>query len=56
VAGWVIETTPPEMLEEEIRKFNEEEFRAQVREIEQTGGVRFQEFIGEIEGIVKRRD
>jgi len=56
VAGWVIEKVPPEMIEEARRTFNKEEFLAEVREMERTGGVKFEDFIGEIEEIVNRRE
>jgi hypothetical protein len=54
--GWVPEPTPPELLEEMRRTFNEQEFLADVREIERTGGVKFEDFIGEIEDLVNRRE
>src|SRR5262249_42448115 len=56
VSNWVITPTPPEMIEEFRRTFNEEEFIAELRAIEQTGGVSFEEIIGEIEEMVKRRE
>jgi len=56
MAGCIIEKVPPAMIEEAVSAFNEREFLAEVREIEQTGGVKFEDFIGEIEEIVKRRD
>jgi predicted amidophosphoribosyltransferase len=56
VSGWDIEKTPPEMIEKLLGTFNQEEFLAEIREIEKTGGVRFEDFIGEIEEIVKRRE
>jgi hypothetical protein len=55
VANWVIEKVPPEMIEEALGTFNEEEWQADLREIEKTGGLRFEDFIDEIEEIVKRR-
>ena len=54
--GWVPAPIPPHLLEEMRRTFNEEEFLADVREIERTGGVTFEDFIGEIEEMVQRRD
>ena len=54
--GWVPDPVPPDLLEEMRRTFNEEEFLADVREIERTGGVKFEDFIGEIEEMVKRRE
>lgn len=56
VSGWDIEKPPPEMIEEALGTFNREEFLAEIREIDKTGGVRFEDFIGEIEEIVKRRE
>jgi hypothetical protein len=56
VNGWDIEKTPPEMIEEALGTFNQEEFLAEIREIEKTGGVRLEDFLGEIEEIVKRRE
>jgi hypothetical protein len=56
VSNWVLDRTPPEMIEEARRTFNEQDFLSEVREIERTGGVKFEDFIGEIEEIVKRRD
>jgi hypothetical protein len=55
-ANWVIEKVPPEMIEEALGPFNLEKFMAEVREIEETGGHQLDDFIGEIEKIVKRRD
>jgi ribosomal protein S27E len=56
VSGWVIHKTPPAMIEEMRRTFNEKEYLAELREAEGTGGVKFEDFIGEIEEMVKRRD
>jgi hypothetical protein len=56
VANWVIEPIPPELIEEFRRTFNEEEVLAALREYEETGGYQLEDFIGEIEEIVKRRD
>jgi hypothetical protein len=56
VSGWTIEKTPPDLLEWARQTFDEAEYLAEVREIEQTGGVKFEEFIGEIEELVRRRD
>jgi hypothetical protein len=43
------ERIPPEILEWARQTFDEEEFLAQVREIEATGGVRLEDFIAEVE-------
>jgi uncharacterized Zn finger protein (UPF0148 family) len=56
VSGWAVDRTPPDLMEWARQTFDEEEFLQGVREIEQTGGVKFEEFIGEIEERVKRRD
>jgi hypothetical protein len=45
---------PPDLLEWARQTFNEEEFLAGVREIEQTGGVKLEEFIAEIEQRIRR--
>jgi hypothetical protein len=49
MAGWVIQPIPPEIAEEFRRTFNEEEYLADLREIEATGGVKFEDFIEELE-------
>ena len=49
VANWVIERPSPEMLEEARRTFDEAEYLAGVREIEQGGGVQLDDLIAEIE-------
>ncbi len=51
VANWVITPMPPEMLKHLRETFDEAEFIAALREVEQTGGVRFEDFIEEIERI-----
>jgi hypothetical protein len=56
VSSWVIQKAPPEMIEEMRRTFNEEEFLAEAREAERSGGVPFEDIIGDIEEMVKRRD
>jgi hypothetical protein len=56
VSNWLVDETPPEMIEEARRTFNEDDYLAEVREIERTGGLKFEEFIGEIEEIVKGRE
>src|SRR5262249_22211858 len=42
------EQIPPEILEWARQTFDEEEFLAQVREIEATGGLRLEDFIAEV--------
>jgi hypothetical protein len=49
------ETIPPEILEWARQTFDAEEFLAQVREIEQTGGVRLEDFIAELEARATSR-
>jgi hypothetical protein len=46
----------PELLEWARKTFDLEEFKAGVREVEETGGLRFEAFIGEIEERVKGRE
>ena len=43
------EPIPPDLLAWARQTFDEEEFMAGVREIRATGGVRFEDFIGEVE-------
>ena len=43
------ERIPPEMLEWARQTFDEEEFLAQVREIEATGGLALETFLAEVE-------
>ena len=56
LAGRAFEQVPPEVIEKALGSFDLEELMADVREIEETGGVKFEDFIGEIEEIVNRRD
>jgi hypothetical protein len=56
VAGWAIEKMPPDLLAWARQTFDEAEYRAGVREVEETGGVPFEELIGEIEERARRRD
>jgi len=39
----------PDLLEWARQTFDEEEFMAELREIEATGGLQFEDFIGEVE-------
>ncbi len=50
------EPVPPEIMEWARRTFNKEEFLAGVREIEQTGGLRLEDFIDELEQRVRGRE
>lgn len=43
------EPIPPELVEWARQTFDEEEFLAQVREIETTGGLRLEDFIADVE-------
>ena len=56
VSGWTKYETPPGILEQARQTFDEKEYLAGVTEIERTGGVRFEEFIGEVEERVGRRE
>lgn len=47
------EPIPPDLLAWAQQTFNEEEFLADMREIERTGGVRFEDFITEVEERAK---
>jgi hypothetical protein len=47
---------PPDLLAWARQTFDEAEFLAGVREVRDTGGVRFEEFIGEIERRLSARD
>ena len=49
VSGWVIHQLPPDVLAQERRAFDEQEFLAALREVERTGGLELKEFIHEIE-------
>jgi hypothetical protein len=53
---WIIERTPPDLLAWARQTFNEEEHMAGVREIEQTGGLKFEDFIDEIERRAEGRE
>lgn len=55
VETWVIDPTPPDLLAWARQTFDEAEYLALLREVEQTGGVRFEEFIGEVEARATRR-
>jgi len=56
LAGLVIEKVPPEMIEEVLGPFDLEEFMAGLREIEETGGCRLEDFIQELEEEARRRE
>lgn len=51
LAGWTRYETPPDVLERARREFDEEEYLAEVREVERAGGFRLEDFIDEIERI-----
>ncbi len=55
VASWAVETMTPE-IEALLGPVNGEAYLAALREFEETGGKQLEDFIGEIEEIVKRRD
>ena len=54
--GWTRYETPPDILERARRTFDMEDHLAEVREIERTGGVRFEDFIVEVERQVRPRE
>ncbi|HWG41643.1 MAG TPA: hypothetical protein VN688_02575 [Gemmataceae bacterium] len=56
VANWVIEPVPPEIAEHFQRTFNEEEYLAEVRKLERTGGVDIAEMLAEIERIAHGKE
>jgi hypothetical protein len=49
------ETIPPEILAWARQTFDEEEFLADMREIEATGGVRLEDFIAELEARARSK-
>jgi hypothetical protein len=49
------ERIPPELLAWARQTFDEEEFLADVREIEATGGLRLEDFIAEVEARARSR-
>ena len=52
VSGRTRHVLPADILASAKQAFDEQEYLAEVREIERTGGVRFKDFIGEVEGQV----
>lgn len=55
-ADWVIDKVPPELIEEAVRTFDMEEFMASEREIEETGGLRFEDFIDDLKRAAGEHD
>jgi hypothetical protein len=49
------ERIPPDLLAWARQTFDEEEFMAQVREIEATGGLRLEDFIAEVEARARSK-
>ena len=49
------ERIPPELLAWARQTFDEEEFLADVREIEATGGLRLEDFIAEVEARARSK-
>jgi len=49
------EAIPPELVEWARQTFDEEEFLAQVREIEATGGFRLEDFLPEVEARARSK-
>jgi hypothetical protein len=56
VSNWVIYKLTPEEIAWERENFDLEAFMAGLREVEQTGGLKFEDFIGELEEIINRRE
>jgi hypothetical protein len=54
--GSLVIKTPPEIMDEARRTFNQEEFLEGAREIERTGGYKLEDFIDELEEEVRRRE
>ena len=53
--GLLGEKVPPDLLEWARQTFDEKEYLVGVEEIRRTGGLRFEDFIGEVEEMVRRR-
>ena len=51
--GLAGDKVPPDLLEWARQTFDENEYLARVKELETNGGVRFENFIGEIEELVR---
>jgi hypothetical protein len=49
------EAIPPELVEWARQTFDEEDFLAQVREIEATGGLQLHDFIAEVEARARSK-
>jgi hypothetical protein len=47
---------PPDLLAWARQTFDEEEFMAGLREVRETGGVRLEDFLGEIEERIRKRE
>jgi hypothetical protein len=56
VSGWVLYPTPPEIIEEMRRTFNEEEFFTQLREAEKAGLPELKDLIRDLEQEMAPRD
>ncbi len=56
LTGRVFEKVPPEIIEETLGPFNLEQFLAAEREIEETGGLRFEDFVEELERAAGEHD
>ena len=54
LSGKVFHKTPPEMIEEARRTFNEEAFLEEVRQLERNGGGELKDFLHELEQEVER--
>ena len=53
-SGCIFHKTPPEMIEEARRTFNEEAFLEEVRQLERKGGGELKDFLHELEQEVDR--
>ena len=49
------EKIPPEILESARQTFDEEEFLAQIREIEATGGLQLEDFIAQLQARARSK-
>lgn len=54
LSGLVIHKTPPEMIEEARRTFNEEAFLAELREVERNGKGELKDFLHDLEQEAER--
>lgn len=55
-ANWIIEHPSPDMLASARQTFNEAEFVAALREVEQGRGLHFEDFVDEIERLAHGKE